>query len=199
MTAMKDKVILTDCDGVLLDWLFSFKQYMEKKGYTEVDPTGYNIHKRYGFVSKSKSKEIAEAFNTSAAIGFLTPHLDAKKYVKKLNQEFGYVFRVITSLTLDKYAYQARLMNLENIFGKGVFDELICLDTGADKDEALEPYRDTGCVWVEDKYANAMLGKEMGLNSFLIDLPHNRHYEYDKRVSGWKDIYNELKNENKTI
>jgi len=46
-----------------------------------------------------------------------------------------------------------------------------------------------GCVWVEDKYKNAVLGQELGLDSFLIDLPHNRQYDFEQRVQGWEDIY----------
>ncbi len=51
-----DKVILTDCDGVLLDWLFGFKEFMAERGYTEQDDTGYAIWKRYGFIIKKQVK-----------------------------------------------------------------------------------------------------------------------------------------------
>ena len=95
-------------------------------------------------------------------------------------------------MSLNKYAYKARLQNLHALFGETVIDELVCLDTGADKDDALEQYRGTGCVWVEDKYKNAVLGKELGLDSFMIDLPHNRQFDFDQRVQGWEDIYHTL-------
>jgi FMN phosphatase YigB (HAD superfamily) len=192
MTQLNEKVILTDCDGVLVDWLFGFKEFMANKGYTEQDPIGYAVWKRYGLLNKDKGREICEEFNNSAAIAYLTPNLDAVKYVRKLHEEGGYVLRVITSLSLNKYAYKARLQNLHDLFGESVIDELVCLDTGADKDEALEPYRGTDCVWVEDKVQNAVLGDELGLNSFLIDLPHNRHLEYPNRVNGWEDIYHSI-------
>ena len=29
---MKDKVIMTDCDGVILDWEYGFARYMANKG-----------------------------------------------------------------------------------------------------------------------------------------------------------------------
>ena len=185
-----DKVILTDCDGVLVDWLFGFKQFMTERGYTEQDPTGYAVWKRYGFINKQAAEGLCREYNNSATMAYLTPHLDAVKYVKKIHEELGYVFRVITSMSLNKYAYKARLKNLHDLFGESVIDELVCLDTGADKDEALEPYRNSNCIWVEDKYKNAQLGKDFGLDAFLIDLPHNRQYNFDNRVSGWKDIYN---------
>ena len=49
---LADKVILTDCDGVLVDWLFGFKEFMKERGSTEQDDTGYAIWKRYGFINK---------------------------------------------------------------------------------------------------------------------------------------------------
>lgn len=189
MTSLNEKVILTDCDGVLVDWLYGFKEFMAERGYTEQDPTGYAIWKRYGFINKEAGEGLVREFNNSAAMAYLTPNLDAVKYVKKLHEECGYVFRVITSMSLNKYAYKARLKNLHDLFGENVIDELVCLDTGADKDEALKPYKDSGCVWVEDKYKNAQLGQDLGLDAFLIDLPHNRQFDFDNRVTGWEDIY----------
>lgn len=189
MTSLNEKVILTDCDGVLVDWLYGFKEFMAERGFTEQDPTGYAIWKRYGFINKQAGEGLVREFNNSAAMAYLTPNLDAVKYVKKLHEECGYVFRVITSMSLNKYAYKARLKNLHDLFGENVIDELVCLDTGADKDEALKPYKDSGCVWVEDKYKNAQLGQDLGLDAFLIDLPHNRQFDFDNRVTGWEDIY----------
>ena len=73
------------------------------------------------------------------------------------------------------------------------FSKVICLDTGADKDEALEPYRDSGCVWVEDKVENVDLGVSLGLNSFLIAHEFNAGYSGEAtRVPNWKEIYNQL-------
>ena len=32
-THMKNKIILTDCDGVVLDWEFAFSNWMEHRGH----------------------------------------------------------------------------------------------------------------------------------------------------------------------
>jgi hypothetical protein len=77
------------------------------------------------------------------------------------------------------------------VFGETVFEKIQCLDTGADKDEALEMYRDTGCFWVEDKIENAELGERIGLNAVLMGHDHNADY-YNGNipvVKKWKDIY----------
>jgi hypothetical protein len=65
------------------------------------------------------------------------------------------------------------MYNLNNVFGKGVVKKLVCLDTGADKHEALEEYKDSGLYWLEDKTENAECGLEFGLKSVLISHGHN--------------------------
>jgi hypothetical protein len=65
------------------------------------------------------------------------------------------------------------------------------LDTGADKDHALLPYRDTGCYWIEDKPINAETGYRLGLRSVVIEHGHNMHYYHTDIpvVKNWKELY----------
>ena len=189
MDHRKDKLILVDCDGVLLDWKYSFFKWMAENGYEVVTEGVYDVAATFGIL-KSESRSLVRQFNESARIGFLPALGDAIKYVKKLHSE-GYIFHCITSLSKDAYAKQARMENLERLFGKGVFEELVCLDCGADKDEGLLPYKDSGCIWVEDKPHNAECGIDMGLRSVLIEHGHNVDYENNNltKVKNWKEIY----------
>jgi hypothetical protein len=140
------KVILTDADGVLLNWEYAFSCWMQQHGHTEVENANwiYDISERFGLESNNIGHKLIRQFNESAAIGFLPALRDAMYYVKRLHEEHGYVFRCITSLSTDKNAYKLRKMNLEKLFGETAFEELVCLGTGAEKDEALEQYRDSG-------------------------------------------------------
>lgn len=187
---IKDKLILCDCDGVLVDWMYGFTKWMKQHGY-EIQVEGeYDIAKTFG-ITKAEGKRLSRHFNESAAMGWLPSLRDAVKYVRKLHEEHGYVFHCITSLSLDEYAGKLRKKNLEALFGKTVFEKITCLDTGADKDEALEPYRDSGCFWIEDKVENAELGVELGLETILIEHDHNKDYENEhiQIVGYWKEIY----------
>jgi hypothetical protein len=66
----------------------------------------------------------------------------------------------------------------------------VYLDCGADKDEALAKYKETGCYWIEDKPENAMAGQKVGLNSLLMAHGHNVNYDgAHVRVQNWKEIY----------
>ena len=81
-------------------------------------------------------------------------------------------------------------MNLHKLFGDAI-EKVICLDTGADKNDALLPYKGTGMYWIEDKPENADLGYSLGLKSILMEHGHNMHHSTDGYpiVKNWKEIY----------
>lgn len=190
---MKQKVILTDIDGVCLDWEYAFDVWMQQHGFNKINSLKYNIGKRYG-IDEEQGRKLIKIFNESAHIGFLPPLRDAIHYVKRLHEENGYVFHCITSLTKDENAQELRRMNLRKLFGKTAFEKFIFLDTGADKDEALAPYRDSGLWWIEDKIDNCQVGTQFGLNSLLMEHGHNMDYTDTRipRMKNWRDIYNTI-------
>ena len=187
------QIILTDCDGVLLDWNKLFVEWMAHKGFVEIQQGTYCISERYG-IEKAQSRKFVREFNESAAIRYLKPFRDSMHYVRRLYEEHGYQLRVITSLSHDPWAIKAREENLKLIFGDAI-ESVICLETGADKDEALAPYKDSGLFWIEDKYENAVVGHELGLRTILIDHDHNESAEeyvngkYIWRAHTWADVY----------
>lgn len=187
---LSDKLILVDADGVLLDWFHSFAEWMNFHGYPIVMNDEYQIEKTFD-IPKEKAKALARHFNESARIEYLPPFRDAIKYVKKLHEEHGYVFHCITSLSTDPYAGDLRRKNIRRLFGETAFEKIICLDTGADKDEALAEYKDSGCCWLEDKAENAELGHHMGLNAVLMAHGHNKDFLHDDIpvVNNWKEFY----------
>ena len=185
------KVILVDCDGVLCNWEYAFAIWMEEHGFEAVDggQFEYDIARRYN-ISKDQAKKLIRMFNESASIGFLPPLRDAMYYVKRLHEEHGYVFHCITSLSKDINAQRLREMNLKKLFGESAFERIVCLDTGADKNYALEEYAGSGCWWVEDKPENADIGYDMGLNSVLMEHGHNMHHECTYPVvKNWKEVF----------
>lgn len=186
-----NNIILVDADGVLLNWEFAFDIWMSEHGHTKQagNELKYNIGKRYG-ITDDTGKKLIKTFNESAAVGFLPPLRDAIYYVKKLHEEHGYIFRCVTSLSNDKNAQKLRRMNLEKLFGSTVFDDIVCLDTGADKDAALEPYRGSGYWWIEDKIQNAEVGAALGLKSIIVEHGHNMDYPGPiPLVKNWAEIY----------
>jgi FMN phosphatase YigB (HAD superfamily) len=186
------KIILTDADGVILDWEYAFSVWMEQHGFKTVEDSQfkYDIGKRYG-IEKEQAKRLIKMFNESAHMGFLPPLRDAMFYVKRLHEEHGYQFHCITSMSSDENAQELRKMNLRKLFGETAFTKFIILETGADKDEVLEKYRDKGYWWIEDKITNAEAGHNVGLKSLIMEHGHNMDYEHPEipRVKNWKEIY----------
>ena len=190
-----NKLILADCDGVILDWEYAFSVWMEQHGFKTVEDSQfkYDIGKRYG-IEKDQAKRLIKMFNESAHMGFLPPLRDAMFYVKRLHEEHGYTFHCITSMSSDENAQELRKMNLRKLFGETAFTKFIILETGADKDEVLEKYRDKGYWWIEDKITNAEAGHSVGLKSLIMEHGHNMDFDHPEipRVKNWKEIYERI-------
>lgn len=189
------KTILTDADGVLLDWEWAFTIWMEQHGHKKVKGYQfmYDIGERYG-ITKDQSRKLVKLFNESASIGFLPPLRDAMYYVKRLHEEHGYDFICVTSLSKNKDACELRKMNLRKLFGKGAFKGFKFLDTGADKDDALAKWKDSGLWWLEDKPENCEAGLKAGLKPILVEHGHNMGNKNSEITvcKNWKEIYNTI-------
>ena len=196
----KKKIIVTDVDGVLLNWEDAFQIWMEHQGFKKVKGHQfiYNAAEQFG-LNKAEGKKWVRLFNQSAAIGFLPPLRDAQEIVRLLHNNYGYRFVVCTSLSKDVNAQELRTRNLEKIFGN-VFEEFVYLDTGADKDEALyklaKKYR--GYLWIEDKLENCDAGAVVDFEPVLMEHGYNMNEEHDYFVArDWEDIYLQIINKRK--
>tara|TARA_Y100001963_G_C6789627_1_gene454764 strand:+ start:2817 stop:3413 length:597 start_codon:yes stop_codon:yes gene_type:complete len=193
------KVILTDADGVLLNWRDTFDAWMARRGYiAEGDVRVYDQDLRYNLPAESMTTLIRN-FNASANIGFLPPLYDSRKYVRKLYEDHGHTFLVVTSLSKDPYACKLRTENLSNIFGKEVFEDFIYLDTGAEKNKVLKQLSKIykGAYWIEDKVRNAKVGRDLGFESLLMAHPHIKMEDREEIpvMKSWKELYGHVTGE----
>lgn len=189
-----DKLILTDCDGVLLDWHSAFKKWMHQLGYelnkVGEDCTSYYIHDHYHDLSQAEAFELVTQFSLSDAIGELEPFRDSLEYVKRMHEEHGYRFRVITSFSDNENAIRLRQQNLEKYFGDAI-EMLISLPIHARKNITLLNYNNSNMYWIEDKERNADDGLAAGLRPILVEHEFNKHHECSYPiVKTWEEIYN---------
>lgn len=198
---MSDKLILIDCDGVLLDWKNGFTQFLALEKVIEKDTTKYKVHEWFEgldgeTIDEAKGKFLVEYFNRSAWMYFLEPLRDSVEVVKALKAK-GYEFKAITSMHVDKPAQELRRMNLANLFGEGTISDITFLPTGADKDEALRQYEGSGAWWIEDKIENALVGKNLGLKPIIVEHEYNKDvYAHDIPVAKfWSTIYRHITGE----
>ncbi len=210
MPISSNRIILTDVDGVLLEWEHHFTEWMLQRSYFENEvgegyagkrifpyklldnkEDTYEMAERFGLTKTEIRKEIRE-FNKSAWMATQPPMPASQTWVKLLHAE-GWTFIPITSQTSDIPAQEIRKRRLEELFGD-VFYNYHILDTGADKDNALAEFHGTELYWVEDKPKNALAGLNYGLKPILIDHPYNRDFNHPEitRVNSWKQIHSLL-------
>ncbi len=202
---ISNRIILTDVDGVLLEWEHHFTKWLQLRSYFDKNGNrnypyklldsgqdNYDMSKRFGISKETISQEIRE-FNRSAWMGTQRPMLESQTWVKLLHAE-GWTFVPITSQTSDIPGQALRKKRLGELFGEHVFSNYHILGTGADKDSALANFHDTGLYWVEDKPKNALAGLSYGLKPILIDHPYNRDFNHPDiiRVNNWKQIHEML-------
>jgi len=192
MNYEKERKILTDIDGVVLDWESSFTAWMNKEGFTVVEPNQYKQSKRFG-ITQDKADELVKIFNESAWVGFIKPLRDAVPVIQDMLCE-NYHFEAITSLSTDHWAGELRRMNLERFFGRASFRRVRCIATGADKDDILREY-ERGHWWIEDKPENALAGLEAGHRPILIDHSYNRWFSHPDipRAENFSQVYTIIK------
>lgn len=192
---MYDNVIVTDYDGVCAYWEHGFHMWMVSNGYKQKNTGFYNIEDKYD-LKKEKADMLVQAFNESAALKKLPPIKDAIKYIRKLHEEHGYVLHCITAIPNTREMYEARLENIENLFGKTAFERLTLCGSSDNKKELLKEYKDTGCFWIEDLPRNLEYGTEYGMIGLLVDHHYNRDYDCKSpasfRVHNWKEIYSHI-------
>ncbi|HEY6438086.1 MAG TPA: hypothetical protein VIY47_15960 [Ignavibacteriaceae bacterium] len=190
---MKEKIILTDADGVLVTWLDGFGKFMENKGYEAIPNSEHHYSLKDRFhVSDEEGVKLIREFNESPYLEDLPPYKDSVEYVTKL-VDHGFKFICITSISLHPDAAKYRKKNLENLYGPH-FLEVFCLDIGAKKDPALLPWKGSEFFWIEDHIKNAEAGHSLGLKTVFIRQAHNQHYDTEMfPIVGpedpWKQIY----------
>jgi len=184
----KERKILTDVDGVLLDWESAFTAWMGERGYTPVNPKVYKQSVRYN-IEQEFADSLVQTFNESAWMGYLKPLRDSVNVLDKFSASHWH-FECITSLSTDHWAGELRRTNLNRWFGSTV-RRVRCIATGADKDDILKEY-EPGHWWIEDKPENCEAGLRAGHKPILIDHPFNQEYNNPDviRVKDWEEIYN---------
>lgn len=202
---MKKRKLLTDVDGVLLNWIDAFTKWMEYQGYTN-NPDAhqeYDVCKRFD-IDHEHGMKYVRLFNESSDIGFLSPIRDSEIYVPALAVHCE--ITAITSLSKRASARALREINLDRVFG-GAISRLVCLPIGASKARILEAHRDNflsegvspgDVIWIEDKPENFEDGLSVGFDSFLMVNSYNSQYrdnhpEHENRfVWEWEEIYEKV-------
>jgi FMN phosphatase YigB (HAD superfamily) len=187
--------ILTDVDGVLLNWEGPFHEWMRLKGHIPKAKSSYHIFECYPQLDKKIVNDLVLTFNASAWMGYLPPIEDAVHWVREMHEKHGVVLTCITSMGDDPLARKLRIMNLERVFGNVIHDVII-LGCGACKAKVLQEYRGSNMIWLEDNIKNANAGVDANLETYLFNRQYNQKTytrpEAFTRVDNWRQLYTKL-------
>lgn len=189
----KSRIILSDCDGCLLNWSKGFEQFATERGYPRMPNTEdeYRIHTGHN-IPLELAQSLIKEFNEGPNVAHLESFADSVEYVGKL-VKLGFTFIVVTSIGNHPDSKIYRTQNLIKLFGD-IFNNVVCLPMDASKASVLMQWADTGYFWIEDHMRHAEAGWEAGLQPLLIDHPYNKHYSTDlfPKISvkdPWKEIH----------
>ena len=182
---ISNRIILTDVDGVLLEWENHFTKWMITRGHKlkEDYKSEYDMGKRFIFYSNVFNEDpnyiklAIREFNKSAWMATQPPMPESQTWVKLLHAE-GWTFIPISSQTSDIPAQELRKRRLEELFGEDAFYNFHILETGSDKDDVLAEFHGTGLYFIEDKWTNALAGLKYGLKVLFINHPYNQKYKH---------------------
>jgi len=167
------KTLLTDCDGVLLNWLSGVPAFLEDQGQDSS-----HLKARLEGNQFVPIEELFVADDTDGALARLgayhsSDHLKSlpvmepgsEASLKRLSDEYEII--VVTSFSEDPIAQQNRADNLELRYGDSISD-LVCLAPFADKTEALRKLarsRDA-YIWLDDQIKHVYHGHNAGIPSY---------------------------------
>lgn len=189
-------IIVSDVDGVMLNWHDAFIFYMHEKNYDLRNQKNDIYDGAIDFERKFSINENVENFNMSFSFSRLAPLRDSVKYVKKLYEERGIQIICCTSCGTSSSTVKAREKNLLDVFGNAIFD-IQFLNTKESKYLNLKQLKEKydPICWIEDKKINAIHGHLCGYKTFFMNHSYNFQDELDDgiiRVNTWKEIYEEI-------
>lgn len=170
--------LLLDVDGVLLDWLAGFEEYLlDQAPHLHKDFSGLshveNLEQLLGMDSDQMHDWIYK-FHMSEPFAYLKPLPHAVSAINTLAPWCK--ISCITASGSHPQSVRSRERNLHAVFGD-VFDEIICVERSVDKPPHLHKFEPG--YWVEDQLKNALMGVHAGHESFLMDAIYNRQHDHE--------------------
>ena len=150
---MSNPILLTDIDGVVLDYDHGFSIYLKEKGYDSYSDFWRNE-------DFDAQQELVHRFNNSEHFANLPVFADAREYLNEMHKK-GYTIVAITACGDHSEIVKKRKQNLASL----PIHELICLPLSSSKKSVLEKYKPT--IWIEDSYNHAFDGANLGHTVYL--------------------------------
>lgn len=156
--------LLTDCDNVLINWGFSFEDFVKAKKHNPLKRL-YEVYDIPSWlnISPEEVNKLVKEFNDTH-LEHLPYFDDVPEFITTLSKNYKII--VVTAIGLDKSHKRKRIKNLEKHFGNLIHDVQV-VDTHASKEDILKRYNTS--YWFDDHYPHAITGHNLGHHTFLVD------------------------------
>lgn len=188
------RTIITDCDGVLVDWRAGYNSWMVSEGYRLVDDSHdprYDMTTAFPDLSAQQILDEMARFNHAVEFSRLPFYEDVEAGVAALKAHLPAAdLLVMTAIGYSERKHELRTMNLSPL---GI-SELRLVEPWVSK---LPRLREVGgpAIFIEDSFDQALAGVEAGHETFLITRPWNigKDHAAVTRVSGWAELVGEVR------
>lgn len=200
--AMNDsnvRILLTDVDETLLDWVHGFAAYARASGLTLIgdEPSGWDLSRWVAgtdgkMLSPGDVNELVVRFNTSPDFAHLRPCAGAVKALTEFRRAGWHVVALSSCTGGDKadVTFGMRVANLKMHFG-GKIQKVICLPLGCSKRDALRAFPPS--IWVDDNPRHVREGVDAGHMSFLMKRPWNTDLDWPgETFENWDEAVEHL-------
>lgn len=168
------KILLTDVDEVLLNWVSAFRDWVGERGED--------------CQLQGDSDLLVRQFNSSPAFQDIQPRVDSQAVLKRVKRA-GYHIVALSSCGDDPVTWKRREECLKMNFS-GCIDRLICLPLGARKKDHLRSF--PPAIFIDDAQDNVRDGVEAGHQSYLMQgevTSEPLERELLPVLRGWKDVF----------
>lgn len=202
------KLFVFDCDDILLDWCEGMRAYLITK-YPEIEfntyyPMSYDLDGWVASTHIPPASEFMDDFANSEYFEHI-PAVDmAVECVKLLRSEANRVaddveFCVLTKCGLgtNGITLLMRTMNIQNVFGDEIFDNIYVIESYQSKHAILEGLKSRYDVLavVDDNARNNYISSCLNLPSYMLRRSHNMKVSLPTDVvvcEDWEELYSNL-------
>lgn len=165
--ANKPKLLLSDLDGVYVDWARGFVNYMASIGYEapHSNPTVFTMTDIFPMLEKPWLH--IKDFQQTSFYDEVKPYAGAQEAYQDM-VDAGVRIIAVSSCGLEQETVR---MRTEFIESQGVFSDMVLLELGASKQEVLETFENA--AFIDDQPHVAFEGAEAGHIALLKSMPYN--------------------------
>lgn len=196
MTEYKKPLILTDIDGVVLQWVSRLPEFLASKGYDTAEAVAVRDEDRWttmeelmGGVDEETATALFNEYCSSDFLRELDGYKDAVAVINNMKDHFDFV--AITAIGLKPINKKNRVANLEALF-PGAFSEVHCVDFGASKEKVLARYAGKNPLfYVDDGNKHVREAMNVGINGVQfgnLNRGKDEEMKYDVKVNSWEEI-----------